>query len=128
MDIDMIKIMIVDDLERVRLGLRTTLELMGDLRIVGEAADGFEALRIVKELKPDIVLMDLEMPGIDGFMTTRLIKARHPNTGIIVLSIHSGKGIRQKAERVGADAFVEKGDGFSAISSTIRQVYEALSV
>ena len=123
----MIKVMIVDDLARVRLGLRTLLELTSDLRVVGEATDGFEAVRIVEKLQPDIVLMDLEMPGIDGFMTTRLIKGRHPNTGIIALSIHSSNGIRQQAERAGVDAFVEKGDGFDTLFSIIRQVYAALS-
>jgi DNA-binding NarL/FixJ family response regulator len=127
MDINMIKVMIVDDLARVRLSLRSVLELMVELRIVGEAANGFEAVQMAKELKPDIVLMDLEMPGMDGFEATRQIKGRHQTIGVVALSIHSDRDVRQQAERAGVDAFIEKGVGFDTLFSTIRQVYAALS-
>lgn len=123
-----INLIVVDDLERVRLSLRTVLELMGDLRIVGEAANGFEAVKMVEELNPDIVLMDLEMPDLDGFEATRQIKNRHQATGVIALSIHSNEVARQQAKLVGVDAFLEKGVGFDTLFATIRQVYEALSV
>jgi DNA-binding NarL/FixJ family response regulator len=119
----MIKIIIVDDLARVRLGLRAVLELMEDLQIVGEATNGLEAVHMVKELRPDVVLMDLEMPRMNGFEATRHIKHHHQSTGVIALSIRGDKEARQQAEMAGVDAFVEKGEPFDKLFSTIRQVF-----
>lgn len=117
-----IKILVVDDLARVREGLKTVLELEEDLEVVGEAADGVEALQQAEKLSPDIVLMDLEMPGLDGFEATRQIKHRHLTRGVVVLTIHGDNRSRQRATQMGADAFVEKGTTTDELIEAIRQV------
>ena len=123
---EMIRIMIVDDLAQVRRGLRTVLELMEDLLVVGEAANGFEAVQMVERLSPDIVLMDLEMPGMDGFEATRQIKGRRRATGVVALTIHGHNGARRQADLAGVDAFVEKGTGVEILTNTIRHVFGEL--
>ena len=103
-----IKILLVDDVTAVRKGLSTILQLMDDLRIVGEAENGLEAVKLAEQLKPDVILMDLAMPELDGFEATKCIKANHPQIGIIVFSIHDDGDTREKARAVGADAFINK--------------------
>ena len=103
-----INILLVDDVTSVRIGLSTILQLMDDLTIVGEAENGLEAIRLAEQLNPDVILMDLAMPKLDGFEATRRIKANHPEIGIIVFSIHDDDDTREKACAVGADAFIEK--------------------
>ena len=123
-----IKILIVDDLAQVREELGAILQLTSDLEVVGAAADGLEALQLAEKLKPDIVLMDVEMSGLDGFETTQQIKARHLAKGVVMLSIHGHTNIRERAEAVGADAFVEKGEGVEPLMTTIRRVWQTLSI
>lgn len=118
-----IKVLIVDDLERVRQELRTALQLTEGLEVVGEAANGLEAVRQAEVLSPDIVLMDLEMPGLNGFEATRQIKERHLAKGVVVLTIHGHHSARERAARMGADAFIEKGTPIQTLIETIRQVW-----
>jgi DNA-binding NarL/FixJ family response regulator len=103
------RVLIVDDVERVRQELRTFLTLAGDIEIVGEASDGLEAIRLVERLAPQVVLMDLEMPVMDGFEATRRIKARRPSCRVIALTIHAGKAERQQALQAGMAEVVAKG-------------------
>ena len=103
-----ITVLLVDDVTSVRKGLSTLLQLKGDLKIVGEAENGLEAVKLAEQLKPDVILMDLAMPELDGFEATRRIKANHPQIGIIVFSIHDDGDTREKARAVGADAFINK--------------------
>lgn len=103
-----ITVLLVDDVTSVRKGLSTLLQLKGDLKIVGEAENGLEAVKLAEQLKPDVILMDLAMPELDGFEATRRIKANHPQIGIIVFSIHGDGDTREKARAVGADAFINK--------------------
>ncbi|HEU5424534.1 MAG TPA: response regulator transcription factor, partial [Nitrolancea sp.] len=81
-----IRVLIVDDHEMVRSGLAAFLGLAPDLELVGEAGSGEEAIRLCRELRPDVVLMDMVMPGIDGPEATRAIRAAHPETQVIVLT------------------------------------------
>jgi NarL family two-component system response regulator LiaR len=81
-----ITLLIVDDHQMVRWGIRTFLEKQGDIEVVGEAASGEEALRLVADLAPDVALVDLLMPGMDGIEVTRQIKERSPRTQVIVLT------------------------------------------
>ena len=81
-----IRVLIVDDHQVVRQGLRTFLELQDDIQVVGEAADGAAAVEAVKRLKPDVVLMDLVMPGTDGIAATRQIKELNLPAKIIILT------------------------------------------
>ena len=118
-----IKILIVDDSEQVRQDLRTALGLMEGLEIVGEAADGLEALHQAERLNPDVVLMDLEMPRMDGFEATRQIKDRCLARGVVALTIYAEDSARSLADRAGVDAFVEKGASIQTLSEIIRQVW-----
>ena len=117
-----IKLLIVDDLEHVRQGLRTILELAGGLEVVGEACDGLEAIRKVDQLQPDVVLMDLAMPQIDGLEATQRIKAKHPKTGVVMITIHDNEETREQATRAGVDAFLAKGTDTEILVQAIREI------
>jgi DNA-binding NarL/FixJ family response regulator len=119
-----IKLLIVDDLEHVRQGLSTIFELAGDLEIVGEACNGLEAIQQVEHLQPDVVLMDLVMPQLDGLEATERIKARHPEIGVVMTSIHDDEERRQQAKTAGADAFLAKGTDTETLIQCIRDVGE----
>ncbi|MHC4456823.1 MAG: response regulator [Planctomycetota bacterium] len=86
-----IKILLVDDHEIVRYGLRCLIEEQSDMEVVGEAENGRHAINLARQLKPDIVIMDISMPDMNGFEATRQIRREIPNTKIIVLSMHHRK-------------------------------------
>ena len=119
-----IRVLIVDDVERVRQDLRTFLTLTGSIEIVGEARDGVEAIRLVETLCPQVVLMDLEMPILDGYEATRQIKENHPSCRVITLTIHAGEGERSKALQAGADDFIPKGAPLERLLQSIWAVAE----
>jgi DNA-binding NarL/FixJ family response regulator len=104
-----IRVLIVDDMDRVRQDLRTFLTLAGDIRIVGEASNGLDAIRLVASLSPQVVLMDLEMPVLDGYDATRRIKALAPACRIIALTIYDGEAEQERAFQAGVDDFITKG-------------------
>jgi DNA-binding NarL/FixJ family response regulator len=101
------KVLIADDRRRSRSGLRAVLALRPEIEIVGEAADGEEAVQLVEKRRPDVALMDARMPVIDGVEATRLIKERWPEVRVVVLTIHAS--YRADALAAGADAFLIKG-------------------
>jgi DNA-binding NarL/FixJ family response regulator len=115
-------ILIVDDAEEVRRDLRTVLQLAPDLQVLGEAVNGVEAVSMAEELKPDIVLMDLRLPGLDGFEASEQIKRRGLAKGIIMLTIYGEPENRNRAASVGIDLFLEKGVGIATLVSAIQQV------
>ncbi len=104
-----IRVLIVDDMQQVRQDLRTLLTLVGGIEIVGEAGNGLEAIQCAQILLPEVLLMDLEMPLMDGYEATRQIKANHPLCRVIALSIHAGEAERQRAFQAGVDNFIVKG-------------------
>jgi two-component system response regulator DesR len=118
------RVLIVDDSALVRQELRTLLPLAGDVEIVGEAVDGQEAIRLVIALQPDVVLMDLEMPVLDGYEATRQIKVSSPFCRVVALTAHGYDAARQKASQSGVDVFLVKGgpveDLIQAISDSGR--------
>lgn len=114
------RVMIVDDKAQVRRDLRTLLGLTGLVEVVGEAADGEAAVRQVEHLRPEVVLMDLEMPGLDGLAATRRIKAAWPSTRVVALTIHSYASARTGAFQAGVDAFIEKGASVEKIMQAIQ--------
>ena len=103
------RVLIVDDSPQVRRELRTLLPLAGDIEIVGEAADGVEAIRLAEALQPEVVLMDLEMPVMDGYEAARQIKSRWPACRVVALTVHGYEAARQKASQAGVDVFLVKG-------------------
>jgi DNA-binding NarL/FixJ family response regulator len=106
-----ITVVLVDDQEVIRVGLRAILSDRPDIEVVGEVGDGLSAVRIVADLSPDVVLMDLRMPGIDGVEATRRIRARHPEqiVRILVLTTFDQDANVLAALRAGADGFLSKG-------------------
>jgi two-component system nitrate/nitrite response regulator NarL len=115
------RVLIVDDSPQVRQELCTLLPLAGDIEIVGEAVDGQEAIRLAQALQPDVVLMDLEMPVLDGYEATRQIKAGSPSCRVVALTVHGYEAARQKAMQAGADLFLVKG---AAVESLVQAISE----
>ena len=115
------RVLIVDDNSQVRQELRMLLQLAGDIEIVGEAADGQEATHLAHALHPDVVLMDLEMPVLDGYEATRQIKSSCPSCRVVALTVHGYEGARQKAMQAGADLFLVKG---AEVESLVQAICE----
>lgn len=103
-----INVMLIDDHRVVRQGLRDFLELQGDIDVVGEASSGEEGVQLARELLPDVVLMDLVMPGIDGVETTRRLKAASPSTRVIVLTSFADDDKVFPAIKAGAISYLLK--------------------
>lgn len=118
----MIKIMLVDDHELVRTGVRRLLEDNIDLEIVGEACNGEEAISTVKDLNPDIILMDLNMPGIGGLETTRKIKHFSPDVKIIIVTMVDDTMFPQRLLKAGASGYLTKGANSDEIMRAIKDV------
>lgn len=121
-----IRVLIVDDVSRVRQDLRTVLALAGSeqaqpVEVVGEAANGLEAVSMAEALRPDAVLMDLEMPVMDGCEAARQIKRRWPECRVIALTVHDYEAAREKARLAGMDAFVVKG---APVETLVRVIVE----
>jgi len=114
-------VLIVDDSPQVRQELRTLLPLVGDIEIVGEAADGQEAIRLAQALQPEVVLMDLEMPVLDGYEATRQIKASSPSCRVVALTVHGYEAARQKASQSGVDVFLVKGGSVETLVQAISE-------
>jgi DNA-binding NarL/FixJ family response regulator len=102
------RILIVDDHEIFRRGLRSLLETRPEFEILGEAADGLQAVEKAKELQPDIIIMDVSMPQLDGLQATRLIRKKLPNTKILILSQHDTSHMLAAASEAGANGYVTK--------------------
>ena len=115
------RILIVDDKEQVRQDLRTLLTLSEDIEILGETANGLEAIRLVEILQPDVVLLDLEMPIMNGYDAVSAIKSLSPSRRVIVLTVHDYTAARQKAFQAGADSFIVKG---SPVEQLIQVILE----
>ena len=105
---DEIRVMVVDDHDMVRRGLAAYFNTHPDLILVGEASDGLEALEVCQSQQPDVVLMDLIMPGMGGIEATRRIREKYPDTQVIALTSYQDKDLVQKAIRVGAISYLLK--------------------
>ncbi|GIK71355.1 MAG: DNA-binding response regulator [Chloroflexota bacterium] len=118
----MIRILIVDDHAIVRAGIRVLLQLQPDFEVVGEAEDGREALRQVQQLAPDIALMDIGMPGMDGLAATRAILQNYPQVRIIALTQHENREYVLPTLRAGAKGYVLKRAPDDTLVRAIRTV------
>lgn len=115
----LLRVLVVDDVHEVRHDLALLLQLTGEFQVIGEAANGLEAIRQAEAQHPDLVLMDLGMPILDGYAATRQIKAASPGCRVIVLTVHDGEAERQKAAHAGADGFVVKGAALETLMRTL---------
>jgi len=118
------KVLIVDDHTLVRDGIRALLALIADIKVVGEAANGREALEKVKKLDPDVVLMDLAMPIMSGLEATRRIRKRFPRTKVLALTQYEDREYIVPTIEAGARGFVSKTAAFSELASAIQAVYQ----
>ncbi len=120
---DAIRVLIVDDHAVVRQGLRAFLQIQDDVEIAGEAADGAEAVRQVRELVPDVVLMDLVMPKLDGIAAIREMRAHSPSTKVIVLTSFADDDKVFAAVKAGAAGYLLKDVRPQELGDAIRTVY-----
>jgi two-component system response regulator NreC len=104
----MIRIVLADDHAVIRRGLRLVLQEQEDFEVVGEASDGREAVSLAESLTPDVVVLDITMPGMNGIEAARLISARQPQTALIVLSMHSDEGYVLRALKAGVRGYLLK--------------------
>ena len=118
--LDKTTILIVDDSAAVRDGLRSILQANPDIEVLGEAADGLAAMTRVEELQPDIVLMDAQMPQMDGIEATRRIKAQWPDIKILFLTVRTE--FIEAAVAAGADAYLLKDSGREELLQAVREL------
>lgn len=120
---DTIRVLIVDDHSMVRTGLATFIQIKPDLELVGEARDGQQALHMCERFQPDVVLMDLIMPNMDGITATRAISERWPQTQVIVLTSFQENQLVQDAVQAGAISYLLKDVSSDELATAIRAAY-----
>jgi len=123
-----ISVLLVDDHGLVRRGFRRLLEDETDITVVGEAGDGSEAVRLTKQLKPTVVVMDCAMPGTSGLIATRKILETMPEQAILMLSMHSEETLVRQALEAGARGYVLKNAVDLELAAAIRKVAEGQQV
>ena len=122
-----IRILLADDHAVVRDGVRALLEKQADMAVVAEAADGREAAQLAEELLPDVVVMDVCMPNLNGIDATRRILAAHPQVGVVVLSMHQDESYVLRSRKAGAKGYLLKDSLRSDVLEAIRAVAQGRS-
>lgn len=118
------RLLIVDDHEIFRRGLRALLEPSSEWQICGEAVDGLDAVEQCKSLKPDIVVLDVSMPRLNGLEAARLIKKDKPDSQIVIITQHDSPQIRSAALEAGAQAFVTKSSVGNELVTALRKLIQ----
>jgi len=113
------RVLITDDHAIVRTGLRTLLTADPSMELVGEASGGHEAIQLVEQTQPDVLLLDLSMPDLDGIEVTRAVKSSFPEVRVLVLTIHEDQGLMREAIRAGASGYILKRAAESELISAI---------
>jgi two-component system, NarL family, response regulator NreC len=116
----MIKILLVDEEASIRRGLRMRLNVETDFIVIGETGDGWDALRLVRELQPDVVVTGINLPGMDGIALTERLRRDFPNCAVIILSLYDEPSNRERAAKAGASAFVSKQKPDGELTEAIR--------
>jgi DNA-binding NarL/FixJ family response regulator len=117
-----IKIVLVDDHQILRSGLRAALEKYQNMKVIGEASDGRSAVKLLQKIKPDVVIMDVTMPGLNGIEATRQVIAQSPNTKVIALSMHSDENFVAGMFEAGASGYLLKDCSLDEMETAIRSV------
>ncbi len=117
-----IKVLIADDHKMFRDGLRTLLQRHSGVEVIAEAEDGLQALKLVEEKDPDVVIMDISMPELNGIETTRKISSDFPNTKVVMLSMHSDRRFVVEALKAGAAGYLLKDSAFEELVQVIQKV------
>lgn len=125
---EMVKVLVVDDHAVIRAGIARILSAETDIKIVGEARDGQEAINRAVELKPDVILMDIIMPRCDGLEALPVIKDRVPAARVLILTVSESEDDLFQAIRFGADGYLLKGAAIDDIVEGIRQVAEGQAI
>ena len=115
------RLLIVDDHAMVRSGLRYMLSKESDLEVVGEAASGHEALELCRNLRPDLVLMDVNLPDTDGLTVTQAVKQEHPDMEIIIVTVHENPDYLLRALKADASGYILKDAARSEVLAAVRQ-------
>ncbi len=118
----MIKVMIVDDHDLVRTGLRHILSQSGDIEIVAEAASGEDALREVRTCNPDVILLDISMPGLSGFEVCDRLNRHHKHSKVIILTTHAKEPYPSQLLEAGASGYLTKSCAAEELQNAIRRV------
>ena len=121
---DQISVLIADDHTIVRSGVRLLLEAESDIRVVGEALNGREALELAESLQPDVVLMDISMPEMDGLEATKQLKTRFPHINVLVLTMHRSDDYFFEMLKAGASGYILKGAKTSELINAVRIVQQ----
>ena len=124
----MIRVLIADDQELIRQSLSFVLDAQADIEIVGTASDGREAIELVRKEKPDVVLMDIRMPEVDGVECTRLIKSAYPQIKVIILTTFDDDEYVFGALRYGASGYLLKGVSVKELADAVREVVRGGSI
>lgn len=120
----MIKIIIVDDHEIVREGLVSLINARKEISVVGEAGNGYDALRLLAEKEVDVAVLDVEMPEMDGVKTTKMIREKFPHIKVLILTMHDKINYIRKIVEADAHGYVNKGEGITELVEAIQTVYE----
>jgi two-component system response regulator NreC len=121
-EVSMIEIVIADDHSIVRQGVRDMLESESGFRVLAEAKDGLETINMVKRFHPDILLLDLIMPEMNGFEVTRVVSQRFPKTNVVILTMHANEAYVLEALQAGALGYVIKDTSSQELVRAIREV------
>ena len=119
---DQINVLIADDHPLLRQGLTRLLELESDINVVGQAGSGDETLTMVETMEPDVVLLDINMPGMNGIETARILRERHPDVCVLALTIHDDESYVSEMIRAGASGYLLKDAEPSKVIQAIRRV------
>jgi DNA-binding NarL/FixJ family response regulator len=119
----LLRVLLVDDHLLARHTTRRQLDEIPNLQVVGEAADGFEALALARTLSPDLVFMDISMPGLDGIEATRRIRAEAPGVRVIILSSHEEAAYIWEALQAGAAGYLIKGQTVKDFANAIQKAF-----
>jgi DNA-binding NarL/FixJ family response regulator len=118
-----IRVLVVDDHRLVREGLASMLSLQKDMEVVGQASNGDEALSRCRSLQPDVVLMDISMPGMNGIVAARTIREKFPETKVIMLTMLDQEAYVHEAIKAGATGYLLKNTGLDELTRAIREVH-----